>query len=171
MPPGIALIADVETDSKTRTLQDLKLVVKKAGAVVGSTAFYFSKRGRAVLRPRGPAPTLAEVLDEFIEHEGATDVEQLADGRFLAWTEPAAVAAITEALSSKFGLDVLESDIVWVPNEDTTVALDSPSSAESLHALLSGLCEYPEVKSVFANIRQGAISDDEWDSIQRHVDV
>ncbi|GJN68752.1 hypothetical protein VFPFJ_05427 [Purpureocillium lilacinum] len=171
MPPNIALIADIETDNKTRTLHDLKYVVKKAGGVVGATAFYFSKRGRAVFKPKADGPTLSDVLDEFIEYEGAEDVEELPDGGFLAWTQPASVAAITDALSRKFGLEVLESDIMWVANEDTTVAVDSHSSAESLDALFSGLREYPEVKAVFANVRQGSISDDEWDRIERHIDV
>jgi len=171
MPPNIALIADIETDNKTRTLHDLKYVVKKAGGVVGATAFYFSKRGRAVFKPKADGPTLSDVLDEFIEYEGAEDVEELPDGGFLAWTQPASVAAVTDALSRKFGLEVLESDIMWVANEDTTVAVDSHSSAESLDALFSGLREYPEVKAVFANVRQGSISDDEWDRIERHIDV
>ncbi|KAJ6446337.1 hypothetical protein O9K51_01110 [Purpureocillium lavendulum] len=173
MPPNIALIADIETDNKTRTLHDLKYVVKKAGGVVGATAFYFAKRGRAVFKPKAATggPTLTDVLDEFIEHDGAEDVEELPDGGFLAWTQPASVSAVTEALAKKFELEVLESDIIWAANEDTRVAVDSRSSAESLDALFSGLREYPEVKAVFANIRQGSISDDEWDRIERHIDV
>ncbi|UNI14425.1 hypothetical protein JDV02_001055 [Purpureocillium takamizusanense] len=175
MPPNIALIADIETDNKTRTLHDLKYVVKKAGGVVGGTAFYFSRRGRAVFKPKagggGGGPTLSDVLDHFVEHEGAEDVEELPDGGFLAWTQPASVAAITDAVSSKFGLEVLESDIIWAANEDTTVAVDSHRSAESLDALFAAMREFPEVKAVFANIRQGTISDEEWDRIERHIDV
>ncbi|PNY25880.1 transcriptional regulatory protein [Tolypocladium capitatum] len=171
MPPNIAVIADVETDNKTRTLHDLKFVVKKGGGVVGSTAFYFSRRGRAIFKPKEGGPTLSDVLEEAIEHDGAEDVEELPDGGFLAWTQPPSLMAITEALSSKFGLEVLESDIIWAPNEDTRVSVDSRQSAETLEALFSSLREYPEVKAMFANIRQGTITDDEWGKVEGHIDV
>ena len=171
MPPNIALIADIETDNKTRTLHDLKFVVKKGGGVVGSTAFYFTRRGRAIFKPKQDGPTLSDVLEEAIEHEGAEDIEELPDGGFLAWMQPASLMAITEALSGKFGLEVLESDIIWAPNEDTRVSVDSRQSAETLDALFSGLREYPEVKAMFANIRQGTVTDDQWDKVESHIDV
>lgn len=171
MPPNIALIADIETDNKTRTLHDLKFVVKKAGGVVGSTSFYFSRRGRVIFKSKQDGPTLSEVLEEAIEHDGAEDVEELPDGGFLAWTQPAQLMAITEALSKRLELQVAESDIIWAPNEDTKVSLDSAQSVGSLDALFSGLKEYPEVKALFANIQQGSIPADAWEKVERHIDV
>lgn len=171
VPPNIALIADIETDNKTRTLHDLKLVVKKIGGVVGSTSFYFARRGRAVFKAKPGGPTLSYVLEEAIEHDGAEDVEELPNGGFRAWTQPASLMAVTEALSDKFGLQVLESDIVWAPNEDTRAAVDAQESVDILGALLFSLREYPEFKAVFANIRRGTMPDDEWDRIERHIDA
>ncbi|KAF7534942.1 hypothetical protein G7Z17_g13286 [Cylindrodendrum hubeiense] len=171
LPPDIAMIIDAETDNKTRTLHDLRLVVKKAGGVVGSTAFYFTRRGRAVFQAKEGGPTLSEVLDEAIEHDGMEDVEELPDGNFLAWTQPNTVMAITEALSKKFELEVLDSEIVWAPNEDTKVNIDSPPIAETLDGLFSGLKEYPEVKAIYANVRKGSIEEEEWDKVERSLDV
>ncbi|ODA82854.1 hypothetical protein RJ55_01363 [Drechmeria coniospora] len=171
IPPNIALIADAETDNKTRTLHDLRLVVKKAGGVTGSTSFYFSRRGRTIFKPSEGGPTLSGVLEEAIEHEGAEDVEQLPDGAFLLWTQPASLMAMTEALCSKFGLEVGESDIIWAANEDTKVAVDTSSLAQTLDDLLSGLREHTEVKAIFANVRQGKITNDEWDKVERQIDV
>ncbi|TWU76790.1 hypothetical protein ED733_005337 [Metarhizium rileyi] len=171
MPPNIALIADIETDNKNRTLHDLKYVVKKAGGVTGSTSFYFSRRGRITLKNKQGGPTLSDLLEEAIEHEGADDIEELPDGNFLAWTQPAQLMAITEALSSKFELEVIESDIIWAANEDTKATIDSKQSVESLDALFTGLREYPEVKAIFANISQGSTSEEEWEKIERHIDV
>ncbi|KAG6040879.1 hypothetical protein E4U41_006791 [Claviceps citrina] len=170
MPPNIALIADIETDNKTRTLQDLKLVVKKAGGVVGSTSFYFSRRGRIVLRSKSGGLALSDLLDEAIEHDGTEDVEALDGGRFLVWTQPPQAIAVTEALSKRFQVEVEESDIVWAANEDTKVALDSRQFVDNLHALLAGLREYSEVKAMYANVQQGSITQDEWDKIERHLD-
>ncbi|KAH7162667.1 transcriptional regulator TACO1-like protein [Dactylonectria estremocensis] len=171
MPPDIAMIIDAETDNKTRTLHDLRVVVKKAGAVVGSTTFYFTRRGRAVFKAKEGGPTLSSVLDEAIEHDGMEDVEELPDGNFLAWTQPNTVMAITEALSKKFELEVLDSEIVWAPNEDTRVNIDSLSMAETLDGLFSGLKEYPEVKAIYANIRKGSVEEEGWDKVERNLDV
>ncbi|KAM0204579.1 hypothetical protein ACHAPA_001977 [Fusarium lateritium] len=171
LPPDIAMVIDAETDNKTRTLHDLRHAVKKAGGVVGSTTFYFTRRGRVVFKAKEGGPTLSEVLDEAIEHEGLEDVEELPEGDFLAWTQPNTLSAITEALSKKFELEILDSDIVWAPNEDTKVSIDAPEQADSLDLLFNGLKEYPEVKAIYANVRQGAVENEEWDKVERNLDV
>lgn len=171
MPPDIAMIIDAETDNKVRTLHDLRHVVKKAGGVVGSTAFYFTRRGRTVFKSTEGGPTLSDVLDEAIEHEGLEDVEESPEGDFLAWTQPNTLTAITDALSKKFELEVLESDIVWAPNEDTKVSIDTIPLIESLDGLLNGLKEYPEVKAIYANVRQGSVGEEDWDKVERNLDV
>ncbi|KAL4726536.1 hypothetical protein ACLX1H_007218 [Fusarium chlamydosporum] len=171
MPPDIAMVVDAETDNKTRTLHDLRLVVKKAGGVVGSTTFYFTRRGRAVFKAKEDGPTLSEVLDEAIEHEGLEDVEELPEGDFLAWTQPNTLSTITEALLKKFELEILDSDIVWAPNEDTKVSIDTSTQADALDALFNGLKEHPEVKAIYANVRQGAVGDEDWDKVERNLDV
>ncbi|KAH7329244.1 transcriptional regulator-domain-containing protein [Stachybotrys elegans] len=171
MPPNIALIAEAETDNKIRTLQDIKHAVKDNGGVVGSTAFYFSKRGRAVFRSKEGGPDLSQVLDEALELEGVEDVEDLPEGGFLVWTEPSQVSTVTTALSQKFDLEVLESDIRWSPNEDTVVELDSGESAEELGNLLASLKEYTEIKSISANVREGTIDEAAWAKIEDSLDM
>ncbi|PHH89933.1 hypothetical protein CDD83_4909 [Cordyceps sp. RAO-2017] len=172
LPPNMALIADVETDNKSRTLADLKLAAKRCDGVFGSTSFYFSRRGRIVFAPKpDDGPSLSDMLEEAIELDGADDVEELPDGGYRAWTQPTALMMVTEGLSRKFGLEVLESDIIWAPNADTTVAVDCQQSVESLDSLLSSIREYPEVKAVFANVRQGAVADDGWAKVMGHIDV
>ncbi|KAI9166909.1 putative transcriptional regulatory protein C8D2.12c [Paramyrothecium foliicola] len=169
VPPNIAMIADVETDNKVRTLHDIKYSVKKAGGLVGSTAFYFSRRGRIVLKGKDGSPTLSDLLEEAIEHEGVEDVLELPEGAFLVWTEPSKLMAITEVFSQKFDLEIEDSDIIWAANEDTQVDLDSSESAEGLINLLASLKEFSEVKAISANVRQGNISDDEWERIEENL--
>ncbi|KAM3451739.1 hypothetical protein MY3296_005019 [Beauveria thailandica] len=171
LPPDIALIVDIETDSKQRTLQDLKLAVKKAGGVSGSTAFNFARRGRAVFKPKQGAAALSDLLDEAIEHDGAQDVEENAEGGYVLWTEPSMLMAITKNFASKFDLELLAADIVWAPNEDTMVKLDSDESAATLTSLLATLREHSEVKAIFANAKQGRATEDAWEAVERHLDV
>jgi transcriptional/translational regulatory protein YebC/TACO1 len=169
LPPDIALVADIETDSKTRSLQDLRLAAKKGGAVNGSSAFYFTRRGRAVFR--AGSASLSDLLEEAIEHEGTQDVEELPDGEgHVVWTEPAMLMAVTQALAQAFKLDVLESEIVWAANEDTMVAVDSAEVAESLDSLFASLQDHPEVKGLYANVRKGSVSEDLWERVVRSLD-
>lgn len=170
LPPNLAFIADIETDNRQRTLKDVRFAVKKNGGVIGSTAFFFSRRGRVLLKPRRNGPTLSDMVETAIELDGTDDMEQLQDGVFLAWTQPTSLMAITEALSDRFGLQVLDSDIIWAPNEDTSVSVDSLDMVKGLEVLLSGIREFPEVKAVFANVRQGSIAPDEWERVARLID-
>lgn len=171
LPPDIAMIIDVETDNKQRTLQNLKLAVKKAGGITGSTAFYFSRRGRAVLKPKESGAVLSDLMDEAIEHDGAQDVEEGPDGEYILWTDPSVLMAIAKAFVSKFDLELRAADIIWAPNEDTMGKLDSDQSADTLSGLLTVLKEHTEVKGIFVNTQQGGASDEAWEGVERHIDV
>lgn len=171
-PPDIALVIEVETESKNRSLQELRSVVKRAGGLIGSSSFYFTRRGQAIFSPKSDGPTITDVLEEAIEHEGTEDVEELDDGNFAIYTEPAMLMAVTQSLSKKFaGLELLESEIVWAPNEDTRVAIDSDDVAQSLSTMFASLKEHQEVKGLYANVRQGSIADEQWESIERNLEL
>lgn len=171
VPPNVAILVEAETDNKNRTLGDLKLVVKNGGGLSSSTAFYFSKRGRALFKSKEGGPSLSDLLEEAIEHDGVEDVEEMPDGSFLVWTEPAMLTSITSAFERQLGLEIVESDIVFDPKEETQVKIDSSELAEELESIFSGLKEYPEVKGIYANIRQGTIPDEQWSRIEKHLDV
>ncbi|CAH0049383.1 unnamed protein product [Clonostachys solani] len=169
--PNIAIIAEAETDNKIRTISDLKLVAKRCGAVASASAFYFTKRGRTIFKAKEGGPTLSEVLEEAIEHEGVEDIEELPEGGFVTWTEPAMLTSVTEAVSRKFGLELMESDIIWAPNEDTMVDMDSSATASNLSDLLSGFKVYPEVRAIYVNVRQGSLSDEDWEKVNGYLDI
>ena len=171
VPPDIALIVDSETDNKIRTSHDLRHTVKDCDGVVGSTQFFFTRRGRTVFKAREGGPSLSELLEEAIEHDGTEDVEELPEGGYKLWTEPSHLMAVTKALGAKFELEVFESDIVWGPNNDTLVDLNSGDSAEVLDNLLDSLRDHPEVNAIYANVRKGNISGDEWESIEKNINL
>ena len=178
MPPDVALIIETETDNKIRTMHDLKHVVKNCDGLSSSTQFFFTRRGRSIFAAKQEnEPTLSQVLEEAIEHDGVEDVEELPleagrPRRFVLWTQPNTLMAPTKALAEKFGLEILESDIIQAANEDTVVDIDTAESAHGLDTLLSSLREYAEVKAIYANIRQGSsITEEEWDKMQRNIDL
>jgi transcriptional/translational regulatory protein YebC/TACO1 len=171
IPPNIAILVEAQTDNKARSIPNLKLVVKEGGALHSASAFYFTRRGRAIFKRRSQVPSLSDLMEEAIEHEGLEDIEELPSGDILAWVEPSMLMSVTQAFSKKLDLDIVESDIIFAPNEDTMVALESPETVEVLDDLFTKLGEYPEVKGIYANVRRGELAEEEWQRVERHLDL
>lgn len=170
LPPNVAVLVECETDSRNRTVADLRNVIRDAGVLPSASAFYFTRRGRVVLRVPEGGPGPAEMFEEAVE-QGVEDIEELPGGEYLLWTEPAHTMPVTRAMSQKSGVEISESDIVSAPNEDTMVDLEGSSrTAETLEKLLGSLKEFNEVKAIYANVRQGSVSDEAWSRIEENLD-
>lgn len=171
IPPNIAILVEAETDNKARSIPNLKLVVKEGGALHSASAFYFTRRGRAIFRSKSQKPDLSELMEEAIEHEGLEDIEEMSNGNILAWVEPAMLMSVTQAFSKKLDLDIVESELIFAPNEETTVTVDSSETAEILDNLFTKFKEYPEVKGIYANVRRGDLAEEDWERVERHLDI
>ena len=169
MPPTVAMIIEAETDSKARTMMDLRLLVKVHGGTVTPTNYLFQKKGRVAFEQNERNLCVDDVLDEAIE-AGAEDVETDEDGSIVVWTEPNKTIAAAEALQKSLNLKVESSDVIWDPNEDTKVALDSEDAVKALSAFVEALQDYPQVQGVYANAAQGSIADDVWEDLEGRLD-
>jgi transcriptional/translational regulatory protein YebC/TACO1 len=173
MPPSIALIVDVETESKLRALQDLNQMVKKAKGSAGSSKFFFSRLGRVVFEKGESGLDVDEIMDDAIE-AGAEDLENDADGNIVVWTQPTGTMQVCKAVGDKFGLKILSSDIIWSANEDTKTKLDASSEQEQMInfvELLEALREYPEIQAVYSNVAKGEMTEEEWARIEDNLDT
>lgn len=183
MPPGVALIIDVETESKMRSLEEFKAQIKKAKGRAGTGAMsFFTRVGRVVFAarpqaqdgqaplPEEPAVTVDDVLDEAIE-AGAEDLETDDEGNVVVWTQPNMTSAVTSALGPRFGGRVLGSEIIWKVNEGTEAKVSSPEEARVLADLLEALQEHPEVQAVYVNAVNGGLSEEEWSRIEENIDT
>jgi transcriptional/translational regulatory protein YebC/TACO1 len=170
MPPTVAMIIEIETDSKARTLADLRSLVKTHGGSVTPTTYLFQKKGRVSFEKDERNLGVDEVLDEAIE-AGAEDVEMDEDGSIVVWTEPNKTLAAAKALQESLNLKVEGSDIVWDPNEDTKVALQSEDAVKALSVFVEALREDPNVQSVYANAAQGSVTDGAWEDLQNRLDA
>lgn len=129
LPSSVAAIIECETDSRLRTMADLRYLIKEAGGSVSPTSHLFEKRGRVVLEnPR--CLTEEDVFDQAIE-AGATDIKLDEEGNIEIFTEPAQTMAAARALSGELGIDVKSSDIVWDPKEDSMVQAEDPDRLSS----------------------------------------
>ncbi|KAK4106369.1 YebC-like protein [Parathielavia hyrcaniae] len=170
LPPSIALIVDIETESKLRALQDMNLLVKRAKGSMGASRFFFSRLGRVVFEKGESGPDIDQIMEDAIE-AGAEDLETDAGGNIVVWTQPAGTMQVCKTVGPKFGLKILSSDIIWTANEDTKVKLDASEDQVNFTELLEALREYPEVQAVYSNVSKGSMSDDEWAKIQENLDI
>ncbi|WQF75706.1 Putative transcriptional regulator TACO1, integrase-like protein [Colletotrichum destructivum] len=172
LPPGVALIIEAETESKARSLQDLKVLIKKHKGAANAAAFFFTRLGRVVFEAAGEGgggPGVDDILDDAIE-AGAEDLEADDDGNLVVWTQPNMTNAVASGVGPKFGLKLLSSDIIWSANDDTKVKLDKGLEATSLADLLAALQEFPEVQAVYGNPVKGDMSEEEWARIEENLD-
>lgn len=128
VPPSVSVIIECQTDSKLRTLSDLRHAVKESGGTVTPTNHMFERKGRLEFENiRNIDET--EVFDRAIE-AGAIDVEVEEGGNVVVFTDPSETTTVSTALAQTLGFKVQRSDIIWDPKDDMMVDVPSPETLE-----------------------------------------
>lgn len=145
-PGGTALMVEVLTDNKNRTVSDIRHIFTRSNGNLGesgSVAWMFKKKGVVAI----PASSVTE--DELMEtglEAGAEDV--INDGDiFMLYTDPASLESVRTALESK-NVKIESAEISMIPN--TTVKL-SGKDAESMLKLIENLEDNDDVQKVHSN--------------------
>ena len=137
IPSSVALVIECQTDSKKRTLENLRHVIHKAGGLLTSTSHLFERKGRIVFEKSEEIGEV-EAIDLAIE-AGALDVDvSVEDGtkELIVLTELTGLTEIANALVRSSGLKLKSSDIIWDPKEDLITNVES---SEGLNELI-GKC-------------------------------
>ena len=145
-PDGAALLVDVVTDSKNRTVAEIrKLIGKYNGkfAEPGSVSWIFKKRGRLLVTG---ANMTEDKMTELALEGGADDVVFDAEGCEI-FCEPSAIEPL-RAVYTAAGLSVDEAGLVQVPS--TSAKLEGGSARTMMH-LMEALDEHDDVQNVWAN--------------------
>ncbi|KAI9741972.1 MAG: hypothetical protein M1834_000361 [Cirrosporium novae-zelandiae] len=150
LPSSVAAVIECQTDSKARTLQDLRLIIREHGGSVMPTSYLFERKGKVVFE-KSEDVGLETVFDQAIE-AGATDVDEDEEGRIVVYTEPCQTTEAADALVSSAGLTIQSADIIWDANEDTRVELDSEASEKALDKCVEAIEQDPSVHGVYLNI-------------------
>ena len=169
LPPSVATIIECQTDSKLRTLAQLRLLVKEAGGTVSTVGYMFEKKGRILLHQK-EGMGVDEVLEPALD-AGVLDVEEDDQGRVVLYTEPSQTKTIAEQLAKELGLEIEESEIIYAPNEDTRVALDEEGKAKDLGRFLDSLQDVQGVNGVYMNWAKGSIPNALWDELRTKTTV
>lgn len=167
--PSVAFIIDVETDNKMRVLQDLGTIIRKHKGRMTATEFFFSRRGRVVFE-KHPTLEMDDMLDDCIEL-GAEDMEADEEGNVVVWCQPAQTMQVAQGGTKKLGVKVLNSDIIWSPNEETRSTVESVEDVQLLSDFTNAMVELPEVQAVYCNASKGDnIPEEEWANFEDNID-
>lgn len=129
IPPSVAIIVECLTDSKARTLNEMKLAIKEAGGTVTPTSHVFDRKGKIVFQVHKGIGE-EEIFDRAVE-AGAIDVQTEDDGKIIVYAESTQTKAVADALATSSGMKLESLDIVWDPKEDMMVDVGSPEKLDS----------------------------------------
>ena len=145
-PGGTAVLVEVVTDNRNRTVSDIRHIFSKYGGNLGSNgcvAYLFEKKGVLLFDVRDVD---TEKLMEAAIEASALDVTE--DGTTVeVQTGPEDFEAVRESLRAG-GFEPMSAEVVLAPQ--TTVRLRGAKAARMLR-LYEVLDEYDDVKHVYAN--------------------
>ena len=155
-PEGVAIMVDVVTDNRNRTVSEIRKIFSKFGKMgeQGSVAWIFTKRGRVALAGNLDEDTVMEATLEA----GADDIvidEDFAE----VFCEFEALYTVKEACEAA-GFTVEEAGMVQIPSN--TVKLTGKHAATMLR-LMEAMDDQDDCQNVWANFD---IDDQELDEME-----
>ncbi len=145
-PGGVAVLVEVMTDNRNRTVAEVRHAFTKRGGNLGtdgSVAYLFSRVGQIAFAPGADEE---QVLDLALD-AGAEDVVANEDGSIDVTTPWEDFTAVKEALEAG-GLEPAGGEVTMVAS--TTVPLDA-DSAGSVVGLVDALEDLDDVQNVYTN--------------------
>jgi YebC/PmpR family DNA-binding regulatory protein len=145
-PGGVALLAEVVTDNRNRTVSEIRHVFSKNGgnmAEAGAVSWMFSKKGYIAIEDNkadeDTVMTLAiEAGADDFAHEGSL---------YEIYTSTNAFDAVLTAIKDK-GVDTVSAEISMIPQNYVKV---EGKSAQAVLKLMDALDEHDDVLHVYGN--------------------
>ncbi|HSE39402.1 MAG TPA: YebC/PmpR family DNA-binding transcriptional regulator [Acidobacteriota bacterium] len=145
-PGGIAILVEVLTDNKNRTVSDMRFVFSRHNGNMGeagSVSWMFSKKGLIIVEK---SAVDEEKLMEIAIEAGADDIQE-DSGNFEILTSPDHFHAVTEELS-KNNISTISAEVAMVPQ--TWIKLTG-KDAQQVLKLVEALEDHDDVQHVWAN--------------------
>ena len=143
-PKGIAVIIECLTDTKNRTVSDLRHLLSKHGGSLGtngSVSHLFRKVGIMKL------DNITE--DDLVEHMESIDIEdfEMIDSGCIIFTKPTELFSTKKYFESK-SINVIEEEIIMDPLTSIDV---SKEDSEKISDLSNKIEELDDVQNVYMN--------------------
>jgi YebC/PmpR family DNA-binding regulatory protein len=145
-PAGVALIMEILTDNKKRTVAEIRHLMSKYGGNLGengSVAWMFDKKGQIVIDKNNYDE---EAMFEIVIECGAEDFET-EDKEFIIVTNPGDLMEVKDNLETKEVI-VKSADIELVPKNLQKV---EGKDVEKVINLMEALEDNEDIKNVYAN--------------------
>jgi len=157
-PGGVALLIKTLTDSKNRTVSEIRHIITKRGgnlAETGSVGYMFERKGVITVDPKGLSED--NVMEIALE-AGAEDLRADEDS-FDIITEPNEFETVRAAVE-KSPLGIESAEISMLPSVYVKVEGDN---ARKLMKLLEDLEEHDDVQNLYGNfdIDEAALQEEE----------
>ncbi len=146
-PGGVAILIEVMTDNKNRTVADMRHILSKYGGNLGESgcvAWIFDKVGVITVELDAvDEDTLIEVAMEAGAEDIVTD-----SGSYEILTKPEDIDKVRMAVETK-GIPMVSAEVTM--RHKTSVKLDKESQASSMLKMFELLEEHDDVQKVYAN--------------------
>ena len=147
-PAGVAVMVEVMTDNKNRTVPEIRHIMAKNGGSLGESgcvSWIFEKKGYILV---SKAKTSEDMVMTVALDAGAEDMRNdPEEENFEIITAPEDFAAVKGAVE-KAGLPVESAEVTMLPK--TYVVLDE-KTAEQMVRLIDALEDNDDVQNVYAN--------------------
>ncbi|MBS1853593.1 MAG: YebC/PmpR family DNA-binding transcriptional regulator [Acidobacteria bacterium] len=145
-PGGVAILLDINTDNRNRTVSEIRHAFGKNGgnmAEAGAVSWMFQKKGDIVI-PKAAAKE--DDLMNIVLEAGAEDLRDDGDNWEIL-SEPAAYEAVLEAVK-KAGITPSSSSVAMIPQN--YIKLEG-SQASQMIRLVEALEEHDDVQNLHSN--------------------
>lgn len=146
-PGGVAVLVEVMTDNRNRTVAEVRHAFTKRGGNLGtdgSVAYLFTRKGQISFAPGADEDQVMEVALEA----GAEDIESNDDGSLVVTTAWEELAAVKSALEEA-GLTPEGGEVTMVAS--ITVPVDA-GGAEKIMGMVDALEDLDDVQNVYTNV-------------------
>ena len=145
-PGGVAIMMDIITDNKNRTVAEVRHLLSKYGGNLGETgsvAWVFDKKGQIILDSNSGDE---DVVFEVALEAGADDFEA-EDGFYTVTTDPTSLMDVRDTLE-KAGYEIRSTEIEMVPK---TLQKLEGKEAQSTLKLMDALEDNDDITKLYSN--------------------
>jgi len=145
-PGGVAMLVEVTTDNRNRTVSEIRHVFTKGGGNLGeagSVAWMFHKKGTIVV---SKTSAKEDDLMNIVLENGGEDLNDDGDNWEIV-TPPNAYEAVLEAVK-KGNIQVVHSELGMVPQN--YIKLEGPAASQMIR-LLEAIEDHDDVQNVYSN--------------------
>jgi YebC/PmpR family DNA-binding regulatory protein len=145
-PGGVALLVDVTTDNRNRTVSEIRHAFTKNGGNLGeagSVAWMFHKKGQIVV---AKSAAKEEDLMNIVLENGGEDLNDDQEN-WEVITDPSAFEPVLEAIK-KANIEVAHSEVGMVPQN--YIKLEG-AAANQMIRLLEAIEDHDDVQNVYSN--------------------